>query len=153
MDYFSGSSVTIEWTNQGTTVGQGDSIEIIAFESINEYTATVTNSEGCDCDISINIIGVKPDLFMPNVFTPDGDGLIKKEGSDEIIDIGNAEIVQFTIFNRWGNIVYQNDTPATGWDGTKDGKALPSDVYVYAITVKYPNGSTDTDSKDVTLIR
>lgn len=160
LDYFSESSVTIEWTNKGNTVGQGDSIEIVVLENINEYIATITNSEGCDCDISIDIIGVKPDLFMPNVFTPDGDGLndyffplFKKEGTDEIIGIGNAEIVQFTIFNRWGNIVYENDNPETGWDGKKDGKGLPSDVYVYAITVKYPNGDTNTKSENVTLIR
>jgi len=160
MDYLSGSSVTIEWTNQGNTVGQGDSIEVVALESTNVFVGTVTNSEGCSCTAAVEIFGVKPVLFMPNVFTPDGDGLndfffplFKKEGTDDIIGIGNAEIVQFTIFNRWGNIVYQNDSPATGWDGKKDDKDLPSDVYIYAITVKYPNGETNTDSKDVTLIR
>jgi gliding motility-associated-like protein len=160
LDYLSGSSVTIEWTNQGTTIGQGDSIEVVILETMNLFIATVTNSEGCSCSAPVEIIGVKPDLFMPNVFTPDGDGLndyffplFKKEGTDEIIEIGNAEIVQFTIFNRWGNIVYQNDNPTIGWDGKKDGKDVPSDVYVYAITVKYPNGSTNSDSKDVTLIR
>ncbi|MFK8005928.1 MAG: choice-of-anchor L domain-containing protein [Saprospiraceae bacterium] len=160
IDYLSGSSVTIEWTNQGNTIGQGDSIEVIALESSNTFIATVTNSEGCSCVAPVEIFGVKQVLFMPNVFTPDGDGLndyfsplFKKDGGNEIIGIGNAEIVQFTIFNRWGNIVYQNDTPATGWDGTKDGKDLPSDVYVYAITIKYPNGDTETDSQDVTLIR
>ena len=162
INYTSSSSVTIEWINisNGNIIGQGDSITTDANESMNQYEVTVTNSEGCSCMDEVEIEGIKPDLFMPNVFTPDGDGLndfffplFKKEGTDEIIEIGNAEIVQFTIYNRWGNIVYQNDNPATGWDGKKDGKDVPSDVYVYAITVKYPNGSTNTDSKDVTLIR
>jgi len=163
VNYTSSSSVTIEWidTNTGNLIGQGDSITTNANEIENNYQVTVTNSEGCSCMTEIfSIEGVRPVLEMPNVFTPDGDGLndyffplFKKDGSNDIIEIGNAEIVQFTIFNRWGNVVYQNDDPVNGWDGKEDGKDLPSEVYVYAITVKYPNGSTDTQSNDVTLIR
>lgn len=163
VNYTSNSSVTIEWMNSdnGSVIGQGDSITTNANELFNNYQVTVTNSEGCSCMTEVfTIEGIRPILAMPNVFTPDGDGLndfffplFKKDGTDEIVEIGNAEIVQFTIFNRWGDIVYQNDNPAAGWDGKKDGTDLPSEVYVYAITVRYPNGTTDTQSSDVTLIR
>lgn len=163
VNYSSTSSVTIEWINTatGNIIGQGDSITRSADETLNTYQVIVTNSEGCTCMTDpYEIEGVKPVLEMPNVFTPDGDGLndyffplFKKEGSNDIVEIGNAQIVNFTIFNRWGKIVYQNENISTGWDGKQDGKNLPSEVYVYAITVKYPNGSTDTQSSDVTLIR
>lgn len=164
VNYLSSGSVTIEWINaaNGNVIGQGDSITTNANETLNSYQVIVTNSEGCTCtmDQPYEIEGVKPDLIMPNVFTPDGDGLndyffplFKKEGSNEIIEMGNAEIVQFTIFNRWGKIVYQNDDPSQGWDGKHDGKNMPSEVYAYTITIKYPNGTTQTDTKDVTLIR
>jgi gliding motility-associated-like protein len=163
VNYSSTSSVTIEWMNSdnGNIIGQGDSITIDADELFNNYQVTVTNSEGCSCMTEIYTIeGIKPILEMPNAFTPDGDGLndffyplFKKAGSDEIVEIGNAEIVNFSIFNRWGKTVYQNENSSTGWDGKQDGKNLPSEVYVYAISIKYPDGSTATKSSDVTLIR
>ena len=58
--------------------------------------------------------------------------LFKKEGTDEIIGIGNAEIVQFTIFNRWGNIVFQTNDYQNDWNGKdKQGKELSEGVYSY----------------------
>lgn len=158
--YISSSPVTIEWFSGSNLIGQGDSIEVAAISTSNKFDVIITNSEGCSCTDSINIAGIKPVLTMPNAFTPDGDGvndffniLFTSEETDKVIDKGSVEIIQFTVFNRWGNVVYENDTPDTGWDGTDSDKSATSDVYVYLVEIEFPDGTTEVASGDVTLIR
>ncbi|HQU60982.1 MAG TPA: gliding motility-associated C-terminal domain-containing protein, partial [Saprospiraceae bacterium] len=60
----------------------------------------------------------------------------------------------FRVYNRWGQLVYDNETPDTGWDGTFDGKPQPSDVYFYIIGYRLLNGFEPKPLKgDVTLLR
>jgi len=65
---------------------------------------------------------------IPNAFTPDGDNL------NDFFNIDVSEfydIRTFQIFNRWGQKIYDNDTPATGWDGTFNGNPAASEVYIF----------------------
>ena len=65
---------------------------------------------------------------IPNAFTPDSDGM------NDFFNIDVAEffdVTTFQIFNRWGQKIYDNDTPATGWDGTWNGNPAPSEVYIF----------------------
>ncbi len=65
---------------------------------------------------------------IPNAFTPDNDGL------NDFFNIDVSEFYEirtFQIFNRWGQKIYDNDTPATGWDGMFNGNPAPSEVYIY----------------------
>ena len=159
--YISSSPVTIEWTvNGGNPAGQGDSIMVAINETSNNFTAVVTNSNGCDCQMNFSVFGVKPVITMPNVFTPDGDGfndafdvMFTAEGSNQVVERGAVQVTQFRIYNRWGNMVYDNENPTLGWDGTQNDKAAPSDVYTYFLEVLYPNGTVDVAKGDVTLIR
>jgi len=64
-----------------------------------------------------------------------------------------VEITRFTVFNRWGEIVYNNENPGVGWDGTHGGEQAPADVYVYIIDVKTPDGVIHPFRGDLTLIR
>ncbi|MEM6965096.1 MAG: gliding motility-associated C-terminal domain-containing protein, partial [Bacteroidota bacterium] len=161
VEYDSNSPVTVDWTTGGSSIGQGDSIMVaVNAAGDNIFTYTVTNSDGCSCSNEIIVLAVKPLLKMPNAFTPDGDDvndffdlLFTAEGTDVVVDRGEVEVVQFKIFNRWGNVVYENETPDLGWDGTIDGKAAPSEVYVYFVEIRYPDGTTDSANGDVTLIR
>lgn len=160
VDYDANTPVTIQWFLNGNTLGQGDSISTTINETENYIVAVISNNDGCTCLQEINIIGVKPILKLPNVFTPDGDGvndffdlLFVAEGTDLVVDRGNIEVVQFHVFNRWGNTVYQNENPTLGWDGMQNDKAAPSDVYVYFIEIKYPDGTSEIAKGDITLVR
>jgi gliding motility-associated-like protein len=89
-----------------------------------------TNSLGC-----VDSISKKPELkgttlFIPNTFTPNGDG------QNEIFKVSGASLSTFeaTIFNRWGEKIYSWNDPETGWDGTFKGKSIDAGVYVYLIT-------------------
>jgi gliding motility-associated-like protein len=88
-------------------------------------------------------------VTMPNIFTPDGDGL-----NDYFAPVtgSSIKVIQFKIFNRWGAEVF-NKRNQQGWDGTIDGKAAVSDVYVYVIEYILKNGNKEFLSGDVTLIR
>ena len=164
---------TFEWIYNGNVVqGSGDSVSIVILEEgqNNNIGVTVTNGNGCVGIDNVSVIGVIPNYRMPNVFTPDGDGVndffnITYENQDENSNLGPAEIVEFKIWNRWGNVVYNNETPNQGWDGTQNGDPSPSDVYVYHIQIRLVNGEmitldsntgtpdTSEGNNDVTLIR
>jgi gliding motility-associated-like protein len=61
--------------------------------------------------------------------------------------------MEFTIYNRWGNVVFQSNDITKGWDGTFKGKAQPIDSYVYTITVMTYKGFKLSKKGSVLLIR
>ena len=65
-------------------------------------------------------------LYLPNSFTPDNDGI-----NDILKPIGVAAELSFLIFDRWGQLVYQSRDLNTSWDGNYKSKLAPSGVYVY----------------------
>ena len=95
------------------------------------YTVTliVTNNQGCTDTISTNII-VYDELTIPNVFSPNGDG---------INDFFEIEALKpnspLTILNRWGNVVFTTTNYQNNWDGTdQNGATLTEGVYTVLLT-------------------
>ena len=76
--------------------------------------------EDCDCD-----------LLMPNAFTPNGDGLNDLFAIKSACDNFDYDI---EIFNRWGILIFQNDSPDDFWDGSFKGDPVPGGVFIYKIT-------------------
>ncbi len=136
---------TFEWSTGQT----GQSITINA-DMTESYSVTVTNASGCTAEDIITFTVVPATLEMPNAFTPDGDDI---NDFFRPVTTGRATIESFRIYNRWGNLVYDNDDPDQGWDGTKDGTELPSDVYIYILQAVTPSGREFNEKGDVTLIR
>lgn len=68
-------------------------------------------------------------LYVPNTFTPNGDGLNETFGP-----VGNG-VNQFSmlIFNRWGELIFESDNIYNQWDGTHHGEKVQTDTYVYKI--------------------
>jgi gliding motility-associated-like protein len=104
-----------------------------------EYVVRVSNAAGCfDTDtILVKVFKVKPDLFIPNAFTPNGDG------NNDIfrpIAIGMKSMDIFQVYNRWGQMLYSGTGNGAGWDGTFGGKGQEAATYVwYAEGVDYLN--------------
>lgn len=152
---------TIEWREDGQLIiGANDLILNyipLANVSVSDEVRTViieamiTTTEGCTFFLETTIIVQPP--TVPNVFTPGNDGL------NDYFNIAipdNAEnITVFRVYNRWGNVLYDNESPETGWDGSKRNNQkdlMPSGVYVYLI--QYQVGEqTETVKGNVTLIR
>ncbi len=104
-----------------------------------EYVVRVSNAVGCfDTDsILVKVYKVKPDLFVPTAFTPNGDG------NNDIfrpIAIGMKSMDVFMVYNRWGQMLYSGTGNGAGWDGTFGGKGQETATYVwYAEGIDYLN--------------
>ena len=93
-------------------------------------------------------------FVMPNMFTPNGDNTNDffnwvPQGIDE----SEIEIVTFKVYNRWGNLVYDNATPSTGWDGMHTNSQAPTEVYAYYIELSITDCGVKSKKGNVTLIR
>ncbi len=109
------------------------------FENQGAYTITLIaeNNFGCIDSLSKIIeVSLMTTVYIPNVFTPDGDGL-----NDVFLVKGNnLDYYRISIFNRWGQLLFEGDKN-NNWDGSDaNGKLVPDGTYVYLIEVVYLNG-------------
>jgi gliding motility-associated-like protein len=116
------------------------------------YTVRVSNNFGCfdNASIRVHLFKIKPDLLVPNAFTPNGDG------TNDIfkpIPIGMKSVDIFRVYNRWGQMVYSGSGNDAGWDGTFGGKKQEMATFVwYAEGVDYLNNKLKRKGS-VVLIR
>ena len=92
----------------------------------------VTNGFGC-LDTAYQQVIIDPDLliYVPNVFTPDGDGV-----NDVFLPALDGFAVReynLTIWNRWGELIFETDDEGQAWDGSLDGQEVQDGVYVWQI--------------------
>ncbi len=93
------------------------------------YNVTARNSIGCLASDDIRIKVYKgPDIYVPNAFTPDGNGV---NDILRAIPVGIKDFRYFRIFNRWGTLIFTTNTALTGWDGTIKGNRQPTETYVW----------------------
>ncbi|MDG1477699.1 MAG: choice-of-anchor L domain-containing protein, partial [Vicingaceae bacterium] len=97
-----------------------------------DVTLTVTNEYGCRD--SITKVVIIDDVFLfyiPTGFTPDGDGLNDEfKVVSEGVEVNNFRM---SIFNKWGELIFQTTNPDIGWDGTHKGSPVPDGVYIWKI--------------------
>jgi len=116
------------------------------------YKVTGLNAYGCQAtaDVKINVI-YKSKLGLPNAFSPNGDGLNDVFGLEQL---NFEKILEFKIFNRYGQLVFEAQNAQQAWDGTFQGKPVSTGTYYYLIAVAIPPEGTNKVFKgDVTLIR
>ena len=91
-----------------------------------------------------------PVIYVPNTFTPNGDG--RNEVFIPILNGFEGWNYHLLVFDRWGEVIYETRTRADGWDGTSRGTQAQIDVYVWKVIVE-----RDGDAQDfighVTLVR
>ena len=98
------------------------------------YILKVTTAEGCVATDSINLKAIKgPAIYVPTAFTPNGDQL-----NDILrpVYVGIKELERFTVFNRWGQMVFTTKDMGKGWNGSFAEKPLASGTYVWFIIAK-----------------
>ncbi len=105
---------------------------VITGEVNRTYTLTVTDSRGCQSQDQV-MVKVSPEIKVPNTFTPNGDGINDYWDIKGMVAYVNATV---DIFNRYGQSVYHSIGYNQAWDGTYNGKALPTGTYYYVINTK-----------------
>ncbi len=105
---------------------------------------TVTDANGCQAIRQIHITEQCPEVFIPNTFTPNDDGI------NDVWDVQGLDATALVkIFNRYGAMIYQSKGYATAWDGHYRGQKLPTGAYYYIINAK---NNTQTFSGSVTIL-
>lgn len=102
--------------------------------------------------IYVNICGTN--LWFPNVFTPNNDGLNERFRP---VSQGKVLSYQITIFNRWGQQIYESNDAIGGWDGTYNEKQCPTGTYFfiaeYIVESDLPTQKQKIKRGAVTLLR
>jgi gliding motility-associated-like protein len=105
-----------------------------------QYEVTALDSINCIKKASVKVEVINTG-FLPNLFTPNGDG---KNDEYKILGLNGASDFEFAIYNREGSIVYETTNWQTatsiGWNGQKGGVNQPSGLYYWKINGKQPNG-------------
>ncbi len=88
-------------------------------------------------------------VYIPNSFTPNGDGV-----NDKFYIYGKSlKTIRMQVFDRWGELLFTSYSQDNGWDGTYRGANMEPGVYVYTVEAEYLNGKTINQTGSVTLIR
>jgi gliding motility-associated-like protein len=137
----------VDFTNNSTSAnsyswdfgnGQTANTQIVSTQTYTNsgtYVVYLEVSNGICSDIDslfIQVIEDEPTLYVPNVFTPNGDL------ANEIFNVGATNIIEFSmmIFDRWGLEMYSTNDLNKGWDGKVKNNDVPQGVYFYLISAK-----------------
>jgi gliding motility-associated-like protein len=117
-----------------------------------DITQIVSNTFGC-ADTLVKTVYVHVLLvYVPNTFTPDGDGL--NETFFPSVEGDDPDAFLFRVFDRWGELIYQTQIENDGWDGTYKGVNSKTDTYVWTLRTKYKDGDRVIDYRGhVNLLR
>lgn len=119
------------------------------------YTFTASDSSGeCTFDTSITVVVLDyicgdPNIFIPNAFSPNGDN------QNDILYLrgANLEAINLSIYNRWGELVFETLNTDRGWDGSYKGRPVDPNVFVYHLHATCPSGERFFRKGNVTVIR
>jgi gliding motility-associated-like protein len=97
------------------------------------YKLVVSDGAGCvdSAYVTVRVYQVKPTIFVPTAFTPNGDRLNETVYP---ISVGIRKINYFSIYNRWGELVFTTTQDRHGWDGRIAGKLQSSAVFVWMVS-------------------
>ncbi len=115
------------------------------------YVVTARTADGCEArdDISIKVFQ-KADLYVPTAFTPDGDGL---NDYARVIGVGIRELRYFSIYSRWGELVFTTRDLTAGWNGVYKGQRQDGNVFVWMAEAVDYKGNIIQKKGTITLIR
>jgi gliding motility-associated-like protein len=114
------------------------------------YKVSYTDPTGCKAEAFATIyVDSFTAVFMPNVFSPNGDGF-----NDFLAPLGKGiKTYRWSVFNRWGEMVFDGSGKGAAWDGYFQGVMQPVGIYVYTISVTFENNKTKLITGSLTLIR
>lgn len=117
------------------------------------YWAMATNPCGSASDTTtVEYRSCECYLYIPNSFTPNDD-----DRNERFLVQPNTECqleqYTFSLFNRWGQLVFETANVEFLWDGTANGRSLPVDVYVYRVAYKFDKGPQTYKWGHISLVR
>jgi gliding motility-associated-like protein len=154
-----GTNLTYQWKLNGSNVGtnsptfmsntlaNGDMINcLITTNAFCAFPNTVSSN-----NITVTINAVCPiGFFMPNAFTPN------KDGKNDVLKpmlFGNVISYKFSVYNRWGQKVYETNDLQKGWDGKTSGFDTNANVFIWVCTYQFEGQTIENKKGTVVLIQ
>ncbi|MCB0629104.1 MAG: gliding motility-associated C-terminal domain-containing protein [Saprospiraceae bacterium] len=149
-----------EWESSGTfelSCRDCTDPDLLSLED-NMYTLRISDGGNCELvdSLRITVVPVR-DLYVPNAFSPNGDGVndvFYIQGS-----IGNrAQVNSFRIFDRWGSLVFERrdvplNDPTAGWDGRGISLGNSTELYIWIAEITLTDGTRSSLSGEVSVLR
>ncbi|MET1057040.1 MAG: gliding motility-associated C-terminal domain-containing protein [Pedobacter sp.] len=144
-----GSIIITKFPTNGQVQINGDGTIVYTpnrgYSGPDDFRYTINDLKGKVSNVALVNITVTPiDLFIPNTFTPNGDG---KNDTFKIMGRESFDSINLLIFNRWGNEVYRNTNYLDEWDGS----GLSEGTYYYIIVLK--KGANEATRKGWILLK
>lgn len=126
----------------------GNPIAVLQYPTT--FIVTGTTAEGCTASDTLFVqVTSDRDVFVPNAFSPNFDNK-----NDRLWVFGKGiKSGKISVFDRWGEMVYQSEDLSEGWDGNYRDKPVNSGVYIYVVDITFYDDETTTRRGSVTLLR
>lgn len=147
-------AVSYSWSPQYNISSISGPTTLVQPNQTTQYILTGYNNKNCFSSDTINVIVVEDrdcdkGMFIPNAFSPNGDG-----HNDKLYVRGVClQSLTFMVFDRWGEKVFETNDQNVGWDGTFKGEPMNSGVFVYRLEGRTYNGKAYSLKGNITLIR
>lgn len=145
------------WTDTSTELTLSDTNikdPVASPEKTTTYYVEVEDEYGCIAGDSVTVEVIvlpcePPYVFLPNAFSPNGDG------TNDVLYVRGVHIikVELMIYNRYGQKVFETDDQEDGWDGFFDGKQAPAGAYGYHLYVMCNCGGEYVETGSVNIVR
>lgn len=150
-------SLIFNWTVEDGIIvaGQGTNSIYVnwGFEGGLKRIDVVANPIGsCFSDTSLVYVLVeeKDDIFLPNSFTPNGDGL--NDIFKPVLNLATIKSYQLVVLNRWGEVIFESNNPSWGWNGQDKNGSVLSGVYLCLVNVSKLNNKEVYIKKLITVL-
>lgn len=153
-DQSSGSSTVESWLwnfGDGNTGNQQSANH--SYTSAGKYTVILIVKDSNNCrDTLKRQVAIYNRYFPPNVptaFSPNGDG------NNDVLYVygGSFDKIDFSVYNNWGQLLFDSTDKTKGWNGTYNGKKQPEGVYIWTIKATTYKGDTKKLKGNITLMR
>jgi gliding motility-associated-like protein len=132
------------------TWNTGESTQSIIISDPGKYWLSATDTDGCESADTITVKNSRVFVVFPNAFKPDAGGpndFFRPAAS-------NVSIFHMSVYNRWGQFMFETNDIKAGWDGSIKGEKCPAGLYVYVADYEFQDDfETKTSRGCFTLIR
>ena len=128
----------------------GETTPSITINAPGTYTVDIINFEGCAATNSINIPACKPFLNLPNSITPSN-----MDGLNDYFSIPQKSLIQeleFTVYNRYGEVVYHTTNKDFEWNGSENGQFFVGATYTYILRIVDYEGVSSNHKGSITVL-
>ncbi|MDI9339561.1 MAG: PKD domain-containing protein [Sediminibacterium sp.] len=153
LTYLGSPGAFVTWLPPGSTT-PASGYTVTAYPTQPTTYTAVANSGPCSEQAKVYVEAytagcIDEDTFVPNTFTPNGDG------NNDVLYVRGVKVTElyFAVYNRWGELVFETNDKNSGWNGLYKGRPADVGVFGWYLKVKCINGEEAFKKGNVTLIR